>query len=202
MRRLDPKECAVLVIDVQEKLAAAMPPAQMSELTRAASVLIEGAALLGAKVIATEQYPAGLGPTIPAIADKLSKAGAPTLAKMDFSACDSSEFERALAQARASPPRSRRCMARSHSSCSAARCSGGRDTSSHGCTDSAQAPNSPCNRCTWPRSCASTGCSPASSRTRSSSSAARASSRRAIAMCARRNSHCAGSRPRRSADAA
>jgi nicotinamidase-related amidase len=99
MRRLDPKECAVLVVDVQEKLAAAMPPAQMAELTRAATVLVEAAHLLGARVIATEQYPSGLGPTIPPVAERLARAGAPTLAKMEFSACDSPAFERALASA-------------------------------------------------------------------------------------------------------
>ena len=97
MRRLDPKECAVLVIDAQEKLAAAMPAAQMSELTRAANVLLEAAELLGARVIATEQYPAGLGPTIAPIAERLARLHAAPIEKITFSACDSTEFERAFA---------------------------------------------------------------------------------------------------------
>jgi nicotinamidase-related amidase len=87
----------VLIIDVQEKLAAAIPPAQLAELSRAATVLIEAAGALGAKVIATEQYPAGLGRTLPALAERLAHAGAPTIEKIEFSACDNPAFERAFA---------------------------------------------------------------------------------------------------------
>jgi len=101
MQRLDPRQCAVLIIDVQEKLAAAMPPPQLAELTRAAGVLIEAAELLGAKVIATEQYPAGLGHTLPSLAERLERARAPVIEKLEFSACDNVAFERALAGTRA-----------------------------------------------------------------------------------------------------
>jgi nicotinamidase-related amidase len=99
MRRLVPGECAVLIIDVQERLAAAMPPAQMSELTRAATVLIDAAILLGARVLATEQYPGGLGATIAPIAAELDRAGVRPIAKMEFSACDNADFDRAFARA-------------------------------------------------------------------------------------------------------
>src|SRR4051812_47435812 len=99
MRRLVPEECAVLVIDVQEKLAAAMPPAQVAELTRAATVLVDAAARLGARVLATEQYPAGLGATIAPVAAELERAGVVPIAKMEFSACDNHDFERAFARA-------------------------------------------------------------------------------------------------------
>jgi len=97
MRRLEPKECAVVVVDVQEKLAAAMPAVQLAELTRAATVLIEAASTLGARVIATEQYPQGLGPTIAPIAQALARANAPIATKLHFSACDEPAFERAWA---------------------------------------------------------------------------------------------------------
>lgn len=103
MRRLNPKECAVLIVDVQERLAAAMPTSQMEELTRAATVLLEAASILGARVIATEQYPAGLGPTIGPIAERLDRAGAHKIEKLDFSACDEPAFDRILAE---NPPRS------------------------------------------------------------------------------------------------
>src|SRR5262245_56326509 len=101
MRRLDPTQCAVLIIDVQEKLAAAMPAPQLAELGRAAGVLLEAAELLGAKVIATEQYPAGLGHTLPSLAPLLLRASAPVIEKIEFSACDNVAFERALAATRA-----------------------------------------------------------------------------------------------------
>jgi len=97
MRRLNPKECAVVVVDMQEKLSAAMPAGQLAEVTRSASILLEAASVLGAHVLATEQYPAGLGPTIAPIAERLEKAGAPRISKLDFSACDEPEFERAWA---------------------------------------------------------------------------------------------------------
>jgi nicotinamidase-related amidase len=97
VRRLDPAECAVLVIDVQERLAAAMPAAQIAELTRAATVLVDAATRLGARVLATEQYPAGLGATLAPVAAELARAGATPIAKMEFSACDNRAFERAFA---------------------------------------------------------------------------------------------------------
>jgi nicotinamidase-related amidase len=99
MRRLAPEECAVLVIDVQERLAAAMPAAQMAELTRAATVLVDAASLLGARVLATEQYPAGLGATIAPVAAELGRAGVQPIAKMEFSACDNHDFARDFARA-------------------------------------------------------------------------------------------------------
>jgi nicotinamidase-related amidase len=97
MRRLDPKQTALVIVDVQDKLAAAMPPAQMTELTRAATVLLEAAELLGAHVIATEQYPAGLGHTIAPIGERLRRLGAPIIEKTAFSACDATDFERVWA---------------------------------------------------------------------------------------------------------
>lgn len=99
MRRLVPEECAVLVIDVQERLAAAMPPAQVTEVTRAATVLIDAAVRLGARVLASEQYPAGLGATIAPVAAELERARVVPIPKVEFSACDNHEFERAFARA-------------------------------------------------------------------------------------------------------
>jgi nicotinamidase-related amidase len=97
MKRLDPKRSAIVVIDVQEKLAAAMPDERMKDLTRAATVLLEAAHALGARVIATEQYPTGLGHTITPIASGLTKLDAQVIEKVDFSACDAVAFERAWA---------------------------------------------------------------------------------------------------------
>ncbi|WP_438041066.1 isochorismatase family protein [Sorangium sp. So ce128] len=105
MQRIEPADSAVIVIDVQEKLAGAMPAPQMDALTRAATVLIEAARRLGAAVIATEQYPAGLGPTVAPIAERLAQAGAPVIPKMEFSACGSPEFERALRTSTGRAPR-------------------------------------------------------------------------------------------------
>src|SRR5262245_41446364 len=97
MRRLDPKASAILVISGKEKLAAAMPAVQMKQLTRATAVLLEAAFALGSRVIATEQYPAGLGRTLAPIAERLAGSSAPVIEKVEFSACDCGDFERAFA---------------------------------------------------------------------------------------------------------
>jgi nicotinamidase-related amidase len=76
-----------------------MPEAQVAEVTRAATVLVDAAGRLGAHVLATEQYPAGLGPTVTPVAAELARARAVALAKTSFSACDDPSFERAFARA-------------------------------------------------------------------------------------------------------
>lgn len=97
MERLVPGSTLVLVVDVQERLAAAMPKEQMVSLERSASILLEASKLLGAKVIATEQYPKGLGPTVPSLVEKLSALEAQRLPKTTFSACDDEAIAKAIA---------------------------------------------------------------------------------------------------------
>jgi nicotinamidase-related amidase len=92
MQRLDPKRTAVVVVDIQDRLAAAMPSARLGEVVRAARILVEGARLLGAPVLYTEQYPKGLGPTLPEVEGALRAAEALRFEKLDFSACDCEGF--------------------------------------------------------------------------------------------------------------
>ncbi|APW63300.1 hydrolase [Paludisphaera borealis] len=66
-QRLTAPRGALLVIDVQEKLIAAIPDRE--RLVANAVRLIHGAKLLNIPASATEQYPKGLGATIPAIAE-------------------------------------------------------------------------------------------------------------------------------------
>jgi len=92
VKRLEPASSIVLVVDVQERLAAAMPPDSYAALLRAATVLIEACGTLGARVIATEQYPAGLGRTVPTLRAELERHGAPILEKVEFSAVEAPGF--------------------------------------------------------------------------------------------------------------
>ena len=92
LSRLDPKTTLLVVVDVQEKLAPAMPPAALAEVERAAAILLEAARLLGVRVLATEQYPQGLGRTIPSIATLLSAMGVVPIAKTTFSAVSEMAF--------------------------------------------------------------------------------------------------------------
>jgi nicotinamidase-related amidase len=62
-------DTGLLVIDVQEKLMVKIPGADA--LIRNIAFLIDGAKLLGVPVQATEQYPKGLGPTVPELAQRV-----------------------------------------------------------------------------------------------------------------------------------
>ena len=86
--RLDGPRTAVLMVDVQEKLAPVM--AQAEQLEAQCCRLLDGAAALELPVLATEQYPKGIGPTRPAIAERLDRAQCPSDRlpdKVKFSAC-------------------------------------------------------------------------------------------------------------------
>jgi nicotinamidase-related amidase len=69
--RLTAAESTLLVIDVQEKLLAAIPG--VPRLLLNLSFLLDTARAQGVRILATEQYPKGLGPTHPAIIDRLPK---------------------------------------------------------------------------------------------------------------------------------
>ncbi len=96
LSRLDPKACLVLVIDIQERLSVAMPDEQLALTLRATRLLLEGAERLGVAGIATEQYPKGLGATLPEVADSLDRIAAPRIEKLSFSACGAPAFLEAL----------------------------------------------------------------------------------------------------------
>ncbi len=78
--RLDPSSSLVCVIDLQERLLAAVPDGSVA--VHRTARLARAAALLGIPMVLTEQYPKGLGPTPPALANLLP----PAVAKMEFSA--------------------------------------------------------------------------------------------------------------------
>jgi nicotinamidase-related amidase len=75
---------ALLVVDIQERLAPAMPEAVLAQVVRNTKILIEAARRLGLPIVASQQYPKGLGPTIAPIEESLS--GAQRFDKVDFSA--------------------------------------------------------------------------------------------------------------------
>jgi nicotinamidase-related amidase len=87
MVRLDPESSILLLVDVQERLASAMPQAAMDRLVASTQVLLESARWLGVPVVATEQYPRGLGPTVAPLAEKLRALGVVPLEKLTFDAC-------------------------------------------------------------------------------------------------------------------
>lgn len=84
----------LLVIDVQGRLAEL---AWRSESIRKnIRILIEGMKALEVPVIATEQYPKGLGPTVPDIAELLGDTT--VIEKTSFSCCGEFAFETRLTE--------------------------------------------------------------------------------------------------------
>ena len=76
----------------------AMPKEWMAELARNVDVLLASAQLLGAPVVATEQYPKGLGPTIEPVGQRLQEIGARPIEKTAFSAAEVPEFNQRLTE--------------------------------------------------------------------------------------------------------
>jgi nicotinamidase-related amidase len=75
---------AVLVVDVQERLCAAMEREALDRMLARTNALVEGARALGLPLLVTEQYPKGLGPTHSLI--KLRLGSFSPVEKLDFSA--------------------------------------------------------------------------------------------------------------------
>ena len=85
---LNSQQCALLVIDIQEKL---LPPIHENQrLVRNSQLLIRLANILKLPVIATTQYMKGLGPIVPEIASLLPAVQ--PLDKLEFGCFGNSEF--------------------------------------------------------------------------------------------------------------
>ncbi len=89
-------ETAVLLVDVQERFLPPIPAIAAEEpVGRACEILLRGAALLELPVLISEQYPQGLGPTLPYLV--AAAPHAPRLPKTEFSVADNRELREALA---------------------------------------------------------------------------------------------------------
>ena len=79
---LERDDAFLLVIDVQERLLAAMPEAGREALLKNVEVLLRMASRLSLPVVTTEQYPRGLGHTAPRLRELLAE---PPFEKLEFS---------------------------------------------------------------------------------------------------------------------
>lgn len=92
---LAPARAALLVVDVQDKLAAVMPPDAMTSLVRNVGILVEAARRFAIPVVVSEQYPRGLGKTVAGIEQALAALPADQLFrfdKLEFSVCAAPGF--------------------------------------------------------------------------------------------------------------
>ena len=87
---LDPEKSVLVVIDVQEKLCAAMDENALRQLTKNTGILLESANELAIPVVFTEQYVKGLGSTL---SELKGRAPAATChEKLTFSCCGNEAF--------------------------------------------------------------------------------------------------------------
>jgi nicotinamidase-related amidase len=94
---LPSRDVSVLaVIDLQERLLQAFSDDVRPALVKQAALLIDAARILEIPVVATEQYPKGLGPTVDAIRSRLPTSVTP-IEKLTFSSARSDAFRSALA---------------------------------------------------------------------------------------------------------
>jgi nicotinamidase-related amidase len=84
----------LVLVDMQVKLAPAMPAEAMQTVTKNCVILAQAASLLNIPSLLTEHYPQGLGATLPEIMQHLSNTK--IIAKTAFSACGEPKFNQQL----------------------------------------------------------------------------------------------------------
>ena len=95
---LTKEDTVLVVVDIQERLAAVMSERQ--KVIGNSLHLIEAAKVLHFPVLLTEQYPKGLGPTVPEIRDALPSYA--PIEKLMFGCCGEPMFMEAIASTRKS----------------------------------------------------------------------------------------------------
>jgi nicotinamidase-related amidase len=95
-RVLDPSQSALIVIDVQEAYRG--KTVEHERMVRGVRRLIDAAKIVAAPILATEQYPKGLGHLVPEVMEGL--ADAPVIEKLSLSCWGEEKFAAALAELR------------------------------------------------------------------------------------------------------
>ena len=88
--KLDPERTALVVIEVQEGFRKALP--SFEQVAQATAALVKGAKAVGIPILVTEQYPKGLGKTVPEVAAEFPDGLAP-IEKTCFSAPEAEGFD-------------------------------------------------------------------------------------------------------------
>ena len=86
------EDALLLIVDIQERLVAAMT--EKDRVIANTKHLIEAARLLNFPLLVTEQYPKGLGPTVPELKEALLQS--PAIEKLTFSCCGETSFMKAV----------------------------------------------------------------------------------------------------------
>lgn len=89
----DRNQSQLVIVDMQIKLSSVMT-SHIDRVVKNCATLLQSAALLEIPVLFTEQYPQGLGPTLPELAQYM--AGKKAVEKTAFSCCGEPAFSRQL----------------------------------------------------------------------------------------------------------
>ena len=92
---LDRERAGLIVVDVQDAFRPVID--RFDQVVANCGLLAEGFGVLGRPVLVTEQYPKGLGHTVPELAERLPE-GARLVEKTRFSAYGVSAFDEAIAE--------------------------------------------------------------------------------------------------------
>jgi isochorismate hydrolase len=90
--RLKRDDSLLIIVDIQERLAVAM--SEKERVVINTRHLIEASKLLNVPLLVTEQYPKGLGPTVPELKEALTMT--PPIEKLTFSCCGETFFVEAV----------------------------------------------------------------------------------------------------------
>jgi nicotinamidase-related amidase len=93
---LNANDVGLLIVDLQEGFRPVID--HFDETARNCRILVEGFAILDAPIIVSEQYPKGLGHTVPEVAEVLPE-GTPVVEKMQFSVVGVEGLDAAIAGA-------------------------------------------------------------------------------------------------------
>jgi nicotinamidase-related amidase len=97
-RVLNREDVVLVVVDVQERLVPAIDKDLYARSIKNFKIAIEAAGTLGLPIILTEQYPKGLGPTVPEVLRALEGKTYERIEKVSFSCGREEGFLSALAK--------------------------------------------------------------------------------------------------------
>ena len=86
---LDKNQSCLIVVDIQERLAPAMFDGG-AEATRNTAILMQAARRMGVPILVSEQYPRGLGHTVPQLAEYIPADG--PIEKLEFACPNNAGF--------------------------------------------------------------------------------------------------------------
>ncbi len=89
-------ESQLLVIDIQDKLFRIMPPERQEMVRNNSVILIRAAMQLGVPITVSEQYPKGLGGTLPELSQWMDTTKTPVVEKIAFPATAEADFMSSL----------------------------------------------------------------------------------------------------------